>query len=171
MALVATLRLALYRDEQVLVGEAGERLHLAPHTVVERDAEALLGHFVDLSYAYRFGALQQDTVVATLETPDEVLSQAFLYPAGMRRVDPRAAADLGLTADARDVGADLVELRLTSDRVVHGVRLRAEGLEPADDGFDLEPGRVRAVALRGRGAGRVRVTALNLADALEVAVG
>jgi beta-mannosidase len=171
MALVATLRLALYRDEQVLVGEAGERLHLAPHTVVERDAEALLGHFVDLSYAYRFGALQQDTVVATLETPDEVLSQAFLYPAGMRRVEPWAAADLGLTADARDVGADLVELRLTSDRVVHGVRLRAEGLEPADDGFDLEPGRVRAVALRGRGAGRVRVTALNLADALEVAVG
>lgn len=167
MSLSPTLRLALYRDEEVLVGEVAEQLTLEPHCVLERDAEALLGHFVDVSYAYRFGALQQDTVVATLETPDAVLSQAFLYPAGVTRLDRRSAQELGLAAEARRDGGHVA---LSSARVVHGVRLRGDGLAPADDGFDLEPGRVRTVALHGDVPAEIRVTALNLSEPLVVRV-
>jgi beta-mannosidase len=167
MAIAPTLRLALYRDEEVLVGEAAERLELAPRSTLELDAEAVLGRFVDVSYAYRFGAIQQDTVVATLETPDEVLSQAFLYPARTARLDRRSAAELGLAGALRDAGG-VAALDLSSARVVRGIRLRGGVLAPADDGFDLEPGRVRSIALRGDVPAEVRVTALNLSEPLVV---
>jgi len=124
---------------------------------------------VDLAYAYRFGAIQQDTVVATLTAADDLLSQAFFYPGRARRVTRPTAEELGLAAEARATDGG-VELVVSSARVVHGLRALADGLEPDDDGFDVEPGRPRRVVLRGRGAPPVRVSALNLAAPLVVEV-
>ncbi|HEY0416188.1 MAG TPA: hypothetical protein VGC78_07355 [Gaiellaceae bacterium] len=166
----ATLRLSLYRDESVRVDEAAEPFRLAPHAAVTRDAEGLLGRFVDVGYAYRFGEVQHDTVVATIERPDgRPLSQAFFYPVGAAR-ERRLADELGLRVDARAAAAG-VEVLLESDSVVHGVRVRAAGTEPADDGFDLEPGRARTVTLHGAAVhAAVTVTALNLVAPLDVEV-
>ncbi|MGZ4334455.1 MAG: glycosyl hydrolase 2 galactose-binding domain-containing protein [Gaiellaceae bacterium] len=165
----ATLRLALYRDEEILVGEASEPLELAAHSSVAHDAEALLGHFVDIGYVYRFGEAQHDTVVATLEDGAHVLSQAFFHPlSGLRRM-----RDVGLSAAARRRGDGGVDVSLSSVRVVRGVRVRAPGLEALDDGFELEPGRERTIVLRPVGlhthaATHVVVDALDLAEPLEV---
>jgi beta-mannosidase len=161
----ASLRISLYQDEEVLVEEVEEEIVLAAHDSLERDVEGMLGRFVDAAYAYRFGQVQQDTVVASLEQEGRVLSQAFFYPVGGRRGERRPAADLGLRCEVTGGG-----VRLESSRVVHGVRLRLDGAEPLDDGFDLEPNRPRVVAFRGGAAGAVHVAALNLAETIVVEV-
>lgn len=154
----ARLRLALYADRERPVGEAAEELELAPHSIVSRDAEGLLGRFADVTWAYRFGPPAQDVVVASLEDPaGALLSQAFRFPVG-RPVTPE---DLGLEARRTETGVEL-----TARRCAYGVRVEAAGCVPADDAFCLEPGRSREVALPGA-TGPVRVSALNLAGSVE----
>ena len=168
----AALRLALYRGDGLLVESSEEMVTLAPHSAVERDVEAAIGRFVDATYAYRFGEAQHDAVVATLERGGALLSQAFFYPVDTAPA-PRPADELGLVAAARASEGGGVELTLTSTRVVRGVRLRADGFEPLDDGFDLEPGRVRTVALRavaGDASTVLHVSALDLDAPLIVPV-
>jgi beta-mannosidase len=164
-----TLRVALYRNEELLVDEVETSVELEPHSGRADDVEALLGRFVDVGYTYRFGEPQHDTVVATLTKDGLELSKAFFSPAGIERREGGTADELGLQVEASRDGA-AVEVRLLSSRVVRGVRLKAEGAEAEDDGFDLEPGRWSTVRLSRVGGGvAVRVTALNLVGSLEVA--
>jgi beta-mannosidase len=168
----ARLRLALYRGEGLLVESSEEMVTLAPHSSIERDVEAAIGRFVDVAYAYRFGEVQQDTVVATLEQDGAVLSQTFFYPV-RKAVALRSADELGLVAEADRHPGGGVDVTLASAAVVRGVRLLADGLDPVDDGFDLEPGRTRRVALRavdGDLPTLLRVSALELAVPLVVPV-
>ena len=167
----ATLRLALYRDEETLVGLSEEPLVLAPHSSWERDAEGLLGRFVDIGFAYRFGEPQQDTVVATLEREGQLVSQAFFYPVHGPPVR-RTTGELGLTVTAHPAAGG-AEVTLTSRRLVRGVRLQAPGLEALEDGLDLEPGRGRSITLKPIDAEPriVSIRALNLSETLEIAIG
>ncbi len=162
----ARLRLALYADGERLVGEAEEALEVAGRETVERDAEGLLGRWVDISWAYRFGPPQADVVVASLERAGAPVAQAFLFPAG--RPQRRESAEaLGLEVEAIP-GA----VTLRSRRLAWGVRLRVPGWDAEDDAFSLEPGRKRTVALRPREPGAAwpggTLTALNLDGGLEL---
>jgi beta-mannosidase len=165
----ATLRLALYRDEAVLLEEVEVPLALASHTTVERDVEDILGRFVDIGFTYRFGEMQHDTVVATLHADGRELSQAFFTPHGGARQTRVPASELGL-----EIEANASEVRVSSSRVVRGLRLRAAGHEPEDDEIDLEPGRSRVVRLRRvderASLEAVTVGALNLEGELQVPV-
>jgi beta-mannosidase len=169
----ATLRLALYRDAEVRVGEAEQAVELGPHAGASYDVEALLGRFVDVTYAYRFGEPQQDTVVATVEHGGAVLSQAFYYPQRGRRARC-PAGDLGFDVSARRSGEG-VAVDVSSRRGVRAVRLRAPGWEPSDDAFDVEPGGQRTVELRPAAgaeqcATALRVEALDLSEPLDLAM-
>ena len=122
-----------------------------------------MGTFVDAAWAYRFGPPAQDVIVATLTAGDDLLSQAFFFPAG-RPTERRSAAELGLR-----VSSSGDALHLEADRVVYGVRIAAPGFTPLDDAFSVEPGAGRTVALRRTGPGDTEpgaqpavVTALNL---------
>jgi beta-mannosidase len=169
----ATLRLALYRDGEHLVGEGEEALELPPHTTGERDAELLLGRFTDVSWTYRFGPPAQDVVVASLERDGALLSQAFRFPAG-----PPAGLDtadgLGLEAELRAAGAPsgAPVLAIRSRRLAYGVRVQVPGFLPADDAFSVEPGHERLVALRPLGDAApprgAALTAINLRGRLPV---
>ena len=147
----ATLHLALYAAAGNVVAEAEEAVALPPHGGLVRSAEGLLGRFVDVGYAYRFGPPQHEAVVATLRRGDELLSQSFRFPAG--RPERR---DVGLTAE---VEGDLV--RLHTEQLAYGVRIRVAGRLPEDDGFSLAPGAERTVRLAGAGPVAGTVTALN----------
>ncbi len=170
----ATLRVALYRDEHLLVGEVETEVLLEPHSVVECDTEELLGRFVDIGYAYRFGELQQDVVVATLHHEGNELSKAFFSPIRDGRRRRERAEALGLCASATVRTDGVIGVQITAARLVHGVRIRMPGFEADDDSFALEPARERTVALRSCGADAaartLRVTALNLDGELEVSV-
>jgi beta-mannosidase len=193
-ALAATLRVALYRDGEVLVEQAAVRVAIDPHGTAAYDSETVIGHFVDIGWAYRFGPPAQDLVVASLETgpgPGEgVLSKAFRFPVGrpLRRetavalgleaaVAPGAApaGDARAAGDAAAPGDAGARLTLRARRVVHGLRIDAPGWVPADDALTLEPGVEHEISLRRDGPGadganadapppRVTITALNLTD-------
>jgi len=166
--LAGRLRAALYRDLEVPVGEATVAIELAAHSQLAQDVEEMLGRFVDVSYAYRFGEPQQDVVALTLERESpaglEIVSQAFRLPAGR----PLAReASLGLAGELlAGRGADELVARLSSRRFAYGVRFHSQGLIPADDAFSIEPGGERLIGLRRRpgwsGALEVCLSALNL---------
>jgi beta-mannosidase len=151
--LKARLRAALYQDFENKVHEAHEILELAPNDAYEVNVERMLGHFVDLSWAYRFGPPAQDLIVVSLEretsSGTELLSQATRFPAG-RPTAAETAARLGLTADARPLGDGLIELSVKSRRLAYGVRAHVPGFDADDDAYCVEPGGERRVLLRAR---------------------
>jgi beta-mannosidase len=173
-SLAATLRIAVYRADGAVVATEAQLVEVPPHSTIERDAEASLGFFADLTYAYRFGTAQHDVVVASLERTDAILSQAFFYPAsspGSRTELGSASLEVRLRVQ-RD--GDQIDVALSSEQLVRCVRLHAAGYEPEDDAFDLEPGRPRVVALhhvdRGLSAALVHVDALNVEAPIEAMV-
>ena len=171
----ARLRVALYRDQEQRVGEGEERLRLDPHAAHERSVEELIGHFADVSWAYRFGPPAQDVIVASLDrngTPDgsSVLSQAFRFPGG-RPASVELADRLGLSAQARPCGDGLYRLTVDTRRLAYGVRIHAPGFVPDDDAFSIEPGGSRQVDLRARTPDARfggELTAINLAGRLPI---
>jgi beta-mannosidase len=172
--LALRLRASLYSDFERAVGEAGEELEVAPHSQCARNVEALLGRFVDVSWAYRFGAPAQDLVVLTLEGTGErvgeILSQSFHFPAGrpLAREQPERLG-LGATLRQRD---DVSLLTVRSRRFAYGVRVHLQGFVAADDAFSVEPGGERTVALRALGDAAAApggsLTALNLSGRVPI---
>jgi beta-mannosidase len=153
----ATLGVAVLADGAQVLAEASAELVVGPHAVDQHNVEGLLGRFLDVAYAYKFGPAAHDTVVATLSAGDDVLSQAVHFPVGPP-LEPRAFA-----LDAA-WGDGAVTVR--SERVAWGVRINVPGWVPEDDAFTLVPGSPRTVRLRPVGSDRSfrggRVTALNL---------
>ncbi len=153
-----TLRVALYRDGELQIDVGTRTVALPPRGAITVNAEAVLGHFADAGYAYRFGPPEHDLLVASLDGEDDAPLATAVRFTGPR---PAPVDDLGL--DGRIVGDDLV---VSTRRVAWGVRVRIPGLTPADDAFTLEPGRERRIALAPAGgpgpSGRGVLTALNL---------
>jgi beta-mannosidase len=170
----ARLRVALYQEFQHLIDEAVLDVELEAHGGLTRNVEELLGRFVDVSWAYRFGPPAQDLIAVTLETPGgELLSQAFRFPAG-RPLTRESASDLGLDAVIEPSAAG-PRLHVTSRRFAYGVRATVPGYTAADDAFGVAPGGERRVALRAVGAAApvgaaATLHALNLSGAVAVRV-
>lgn len=171
-----SLRVALYRDSEVPVGEASIDVDLPAHGACAHNVETLLGRFVDIGWAYRFGPPAQDLVVLSLAARGgQLAGQAFRFPVG-RPTRRESASQLGLSASLQLVGEDQAELRLTTRRLAYGVRVSAPGFVADDDAFSVEPGHERRVMLRRRSAPgpappsvpTATVTALNLIGRLAV---
>ena len=124
---------------------------------VTRNVEALLGRFVDVSWAYRFGPPAQDLVAVSLERDTdggepELISQSFRFPAG-RPPGARTAEELGLQGSVVRVPGAGPALRVASTRFVYGVRVGVPGHVAADDAFSIEPGHERLIGLSPVAAG------------------
>jgi beta-mannosidase len=173
--LVARLRVALYHDLELPVGAGEQLLDVPPHSAVERDVEAVIGHFVDASWAYRFGPPAQDLIVVTLEAtdgdPTRPIAQSFRFPVG-RPADAAPAEELGLRAAVVAMTPDSVTLEIASRRLAHGLRIEVDGFDPDDDAVSIEPGHARRIDLRPTRPGTVfnggRLTAVNLSGALRI---
>jgi beta-mannosidase len=167
----ATLRVALHRDREQQVDGGELSIAVPPHTTCRFGVEGVLGRFVDVSYAYRFGPPAHDLVVVTLESGGDVIATAVRQPLG-RRADVETASQLGLSATAR-LDPSMTTIDVTTVRFVDGVRIVAPGFEPTDDAFPLPPGATRTIVLRGDAGAEwqgAAVTAVNLDAALEVEV-
>ncbi len=175
--LAATLRVALYRDRELRVAEARTPLELEAHSACEHNVEELLGHFVDVSWAYRFGSPAQDLVVLSLEGAGDgegrPLSQAFRHPVG-RPAATEGPDALGLTARVERDDDGSWRACLSARRFVYGCRIVIPGHVPEDNGFSLEPGYPRHVRLAAAGASEQpigEVSAVNLEGRLRIAPG
>jgi beta-mannosidase len=164
--LAFALRVALYRDDGTRVEEAERELELGPHAGLRIGAEAVLGRFADVSWAYRFGPRSHDLVVASARLAGARLP----FAQGFRRVGSPlpptvALEELGIAcAPAWD--GEALELELTAERVAWGVRALAPGMVADDAWFALEPGRPRGVRLSPAGGGgprprRLAIEAVN----------
>jgi beta-mannosidase len=149
----ARLRVSLYRDLELQVHEASETIELPGHSYAAYDVEQLLGHFVDASWAYRFGPPPHDLLVTSLERQgeqgNELVSQAIRFPAG-RPTATESADRLGLASEAEALADGTVRVRLQSRRFAYGVRIHVSGFTTDDDAFSIEPQGERVVLLRPR---------------------
>jgi beta-mannosidase len=175
----ARLGVTLYADGEHPVAAADEVLTVAGGGHAERDVEGMLGRFADASLAYRFGPPGHDLVVVRLERAGEAggerLGQAVWRPAGPP--PPReSVVRLGLEAFAEPAPepGGAVRLTLSAHRFVYGLRVRAPGLRPDDDAFDLAPGEQRTLDLvpvpGATEPSALAVSALNLDGRITVPV-
>ncbi len=149
----------------VFTGEACSARAEAPLAVAARGqrrvrAEQVLGSFMDLTHAYRFGPTAPSCVALRWVGRDGELARAIFRPVG----PPRERIDPGLEAVARELGEDRWEIEVTSRGYAHVVQVECRGAELSDNGFDIEPGGSVRVDASGPGPLRARVRALNGAD-------
>jgi beta-mannosidase len=170
-----TLRVTVYGDDGRVAADASDGIALHAHGSVSKDLESMLGHFIDASWAYRFGSPPSAVVASMLVDgePEREARSDFLFPAGPPTTI-ESAERLGLSAKARPDG-DGVLLELHSESLVYAVRVKAPGLAADDDAFSLEPGRTRSVRLRpaegfATAANSISIRALNLRGGIAVPV-
>jgi beta-mannosidase len=176
--LLARLRIATYRDQELRIRGAEHPLELRPHTTWVDNLERLLGGFVDVSWAYRFGPPAQDLVAVSLERASDqevqLLSQCFRLPVG-RPTTRETPERLGFAAEVEQRPDGGLRLTIRSRRFAYGVRVHAPGFDPDDDAFCVEPGGLRLITLARREAerapaGAIVLSALNLAGRVTIPV-
>jgi beta-mannosidase len=164
----ARLRVSLYRDGATRVAEEVRDVSIGAHGSWQTSVEAVLGHFADVGWAYRFGPPAQDLIAVVLEdAAGAPLARGFRFPVG--RPAPRTASALGLRAQLALDAEDHATVTVAADGVLDGVRIELPGWRAEDDAFVVEPGRPYAVTLRRAAPAadlgpepRGRLRALNL---------
>jgi len=157
------VHLAIYRDGEALIASGAKIERVPCRAGATLRASALLPHFFDLTYAYRFGPPAHDVTVVTLfDTAHRtVLDQAFHFPGGLRSFSP---CELGLEATLCEIEAGKYAVTVHTRRFALSVSVTVDGCVPDDDYFHLPPGGEKTVTLvRRSGQGRPRgfVQALN----------
>ncbi len=133
-----------------MIVERGEvAVEVSPRGSCSLDAEAILGGFRDVTYAYRFSPPAHDAVVATLwSDDDQMLSQVVHLPTGQARP---LEADLGLTAMAQVAEHGCWQLEVSTVRLAQWVTVRVPGFDVEDSWFHLPPGGRRTLKLQSIG--------------------
>ncbi len=168
--LQAELGVTVYREGRIPIARGRGSVTLPARGAATLHVDALLAGFHDLTYAYRFGPPGHDVIAARLEDREGVLlGTAFHWPVGLPsgQVD-----DLGLVASAQPMEGGYL-LTLESRRVAFAVGIHADGFQPGDNWFHLEPGAPRTVPLVPTGAPRRLdglVRALNGLGAIPIQV-
>jgi len=138
-SVAADLRLALYRDGNVCVYNHHEPITVSARSATEMSVDGLIGHFLDTSYAYRFGPPTHDITVAELSAISHkgVLARAFHFPAGMQfpRLD-----NVGLKATALRCCDGKYKLAVKATKFAQAVHIDIRGYTADDNYFHIEPG-------------------------------
>ena len=158
------LELSAWRgDVQVAVGK--KALVVQARGTQSLSGVELLGHFMDLTYAYRFGPMSCDAVVATLtDTQSGQITRAFHFPAGLSAA---RGASVGLSAKAVMTDAVTAELTIHTQRFAHGIYFDIPGFQPDDDYFHLPPGGEVRVTLHRSGEDMALAGAVHAANSME----
>ena len=170
--LIGELRVFLFRDGRTCVASGAAAISAPARGATFVNAEAVLGRFQDVSYAYRFGAPSHDLVAATLHDANgERLGDAFHFPLGL----PSARHDtVGLSAEAERRRDGTIAVTVRSERFAQSIEVDAgAAVVPDDNYFHVAPGADRVVVLRSP-AGRVPaegfLQALNAHESVRFAV-
>jgi len=164
-AVEGVLTITLWRDGVIVVAEATANVVLPARGQVSVRADAVLPHFLDTAYAYRFGPQGFHALAGVLRRLDgTVLAETVFFPGGLRT----DREDVGLEAAARNVeGSSAIEVTLQSQRLSRDVAIEAVGYSSDDNYFHLLPGIEKTVRLTPHTRGSVpsrftaSATALN----------
>jgi len=155
------LRLTLLKGVTV-VGETTTAITIGAHASVDLTADALIGTFTDVSYAYMFGKPNHDAVVVTLLDPVSgmLLAESFHFPTGIGA----SRAPARLQTQVTRISETAYSLTIASDELALAVAIEAIGWKLSDNYFNIAPSRERTILLTANGSrSRLsgRVTALN----------
>jgi beta-mannosidase len=140
------LELSLYQGGRVQTAHAEQHLDVPARENVTIEADALLGRFTDIAYAYRFGSPQHDVTMARLLNKDgTVLAQDFHFPHGLN-LPLQTSAQWQASAQRRGDGCVMVEL--SSDTFLQSVQFECNGFLPEDAYFHLAPQTRRQLVFR-----------------------
>lgn len=166
------LELSLLREVGIETERVTREVTLPPSSQAWWNVEEVLGHFVDASYAYRFGPPGHRAVCARLVSEDQS-ERAVAFDPAFHLVPELECAeryDIGLEARLERGGDGAV--------LVIGVRAFAQCVSidfgdcvPADNYFDVAPGHLKRVRLGRKNAGGPlagTVRALNSGAVVEV---
>ena len=134
-------------------------------------ADAMLGYFADLTYAYRFGAPKHDVVRATLKSTEtgSLLSEDFYFPQGLNHLLQDGEP---LKAKAEFTTEGKVALSLSSLCFLQNVHFSIRGYNADDSYFHLAPHQERTIIFtRNDHSGspfKVDISALNLRESVTV---
>jgi beta-mannosidase len=146
-AIECRLRLVLYQLGETPVADESVDLTVPARGVVTLSDAAVLGRFVDTTYAYRFGPQGHDVVVATLMGRESTcLGRAFHFPRGL---NARYGQDPVIEATAARCAADAWRVTIRARRFAQALAIDAPGFASDDAFFHIEPGGERVVTLRG----------------------
>jgi beta-mannosidase len=139
------LTLRCLRDGEAIAAQARQALTLQPRESCRIAAAAMLDHFFDFTYAYRFGPPAHDVVLATLHADDSdsaPLSQAVYLP------DRSAGA---LHAPELHGSVECVQgewwLTVGTRRFARWVHIEDHAFVPERDWFHLGPAETRRIRL------------------------
>lgn len=167
--LEARLEVDLFQGGRLPVGHAEQAVSVPAQGARSLSADALLGGFSDLTYAYRFGPPRHDVVIARLVARDggTVLAEDVHFPLGW---DLPFQDSGGITAVLEPGPDGTFTLLLQSPVFLQSVALASRSHGPGDNHFHLAPDRVRRIRFTPRGDPsapfRAELTALNLREAL-----
>ncbi|HUP97837.1 MAG TPA: hypothetical protein VM073_07845 [Usitatibacter sp.] len=171
VALDASVELEMLRDGRPTATRAETPVRLEPQGSTSLSGDALLGHFTDSTYAYRFGPPKHDVVVARLRDrlTGAVLAEDFHFPMGLD-LPRQGPIRLETHAEWNHDGRVLVTLK--SDVFLQSVAIDCEGFTPNDNHFHLAPGREKHLVFtrvdRARSTFRAELAALNAPDSTTI---
>ncbi len=160
-AVEAELSLTFLRDGVTRIAGATRALTLAPRSAQTISAYSLLGAFLDVTHAYRFGPPSHDVSAVRLTHAGGVSRQVQFLPRPLT-LAPRPA---GLKAERLDA----TTLRLTTERALRGVIVDDKALIPDDNAFVLLPGEekiLRFVPFGGSARAEGALRAVDAADSV-----
>jgi len=148
LPLHAEVEIELLRNGAQKLAAGKKSLSVPPRGTLEVDTSTLFEHFMDLSYAYRFGPCQYDVAVARLSDAGGArVAQACYFPRGL---SADRAEDLGLEVTAEALQGDDWQLCLVSKRFAHAVAIDLPEFTIEDSYFDVIPGERRVVRARAK---------------------
>jgi beta-mannosidase len=147
-----------------LVADAVHPLALDARSWRRLRVEELLDAFLDLTYAYRFGASQPTCVALHWGDGDDQLARAVFRPGR----PPTDRSDVGLGGSVTRLDGDRWRVEVTSRGYAHFVQIGARGAQFSENGFDIEPGGSILVEATSPGPLRARLRALNAADSATI---
>ncbi len=172
-SLHARIELEIYQYGKTKIADATTTLNIGARCAQTVSGDALLGHFYDTTYAYRFGPAKHDVVIARLVDADHgaVLSEDFYFPLGLAL--PQQDNAMISTAACFD-NAGNVMVTLQSDVFLQSVAVPADGFTPDDNYFHLAPNREKRIYFTAANGGTAKfkayLSALNYRDSLTLRV-
>ena len=138
-SILATLEVTLYRDGETRTAGGQTPVRVPARGALSVSVDAILPTFSDSAHAYRFGPSGHDVAVATLlDAGGSVLTEA-VHVVDFAKPPPCVGLEGTLAPD---------HVIVTTRRFAQAVRIAVPGHVPADNYFDLAPGRTRTIALR-----------------------
>ena len=147
-----------------LVAEGKVPCHVEPRSHTWFNAEAVLGQFMDVTAAFRFGSAPLTAVAVHWRVGEELVARAVHHP----WTAPLVRSEIGLTATARPLDEGRFELEVATVELAQCVTIEGRDLLVSDNGFDIEPGGRVLVSATSPGPLRARVRALNGMDGVPI---